>query len=243
MCSEKNQLILCSFLAQCGLGSRRSCEKLITTGQIKINDSVVKALNTSVNPECAKVTCKGVRLELQPKRYMLLHKPRGYVCSAKDKHASKLVFDLLEPSPKERLFTIGRLDKNSEGLLLLTNDGYFAQMLTHPRYMIKKTYVVKVTGRIRDKDLRLLEAGITEGGDKLKATSAEILKRTNTSGTLRLTITEGRKREVRRMCQFLNYDVSRLMRTAIGSLKLGSFKPGYYRDLSRKEIEMLKRPI
>ena len=179
---------------------------------------------------------------MQTKRYLVLHKPRDYTCSAKDKHANRLVLDLIKPPPKERLFTVGRLDKDSEGLLLLTNDGDFAQVLTHPRYMVEKTYVVEVTGRIKDNDMRLFESGITDAGDQLKAVRAEILTRHNASGTLRLTITEGRKREIRRMCRYLNYEVNRLIRTAIGPLKLGAFKPGYHRELSRREISMLKRP-
>ena len=238
--NEKNRLVLASFLAQCGLGSRRACKKIIAAGQIRINGSTVNVLNTFIQPGHDRITYKGSLLEIEKKRYMLVHKPLDYVCTSKDKHAHKLVFDLLQPRPEERLFTIGRLDKNSEGLLLLTNDGEFANNLTHPRYGVEKTYSVEVSGQIRKSDMRQLESGITDDGELLKAASAEITHRKPHGGTLKLIIKEGRKREIRRMCSTLNYSVKRLIRTAIGPLKLGTFRPGYYRDLSDKEISMLK---
>ena len=235
-----NGVILSSYLAQSGVGSRRACEQVIIAGHIKVNGCRIKALNTYVDPHQDRVTYNGKPLTIQKKRYLLLHKPKGYTCSSKDTHAEKLVFDILRPAPKERLFTVGRLDKDSEGLLLLTNDGQFAYLLTHPRFNIQKTYLVTVKGAIIPADVRQIENGIMDHGELLKAVSAKIIARRASGSTLRIVITDGRKREIRRMCQRLNYDVKRLIRTIIGPLKLGTFRPGYYRELSAKEVELLR---
>ena len=238
-----NRLLLSSFLAQSGLGSRRVCEKIIIAGHIKVNHSVVKVLSTRVNPQNDDVTYNGKKLKIQEKRYLLVHKPRGYTCSSKDKHAAKLVFDLIKPKPKERLFTVGRLDKESEGLLLLTNDGQLAQLLTHPRYNIQKVYLVEVKGKVTVNGLRRLISGIVDNGEFLKAINAEIIDLRDLGGILKISVGEGRKREIRRMCQHLNYKVNRLIRTQIGPIKLGTFKPGYYHELRSTEMDELRQRI
>ena len=236
-----NGLILSSYLAQSGVGSRRACEHVITAGHIEVNGGVVVALNTFVDPKTDRVSYNGQPLRIQKKRYLLLHKPKGYTCSSKDKHADKLVSDILRPPPKERLFTVGRLDKNSEGLLLLTNDGQFAQLISHPRFNVRKTYLVTVKGNITSSGMHQLENGFMDNGEFLKAINAKIIAPRPNGGTLQIIVAEGRKREIRRMCQRLNYKVQRLIRTTIGPIKLGTFRPGYYREPSPKEVGLLRK--
>ncbi len=228
------------FLAGAGVASRRASEKLIKAGEVEVNGRVIRELGTRVDPATDRVCYRGRELKLPELRYYLLHKPKGYTCSAADPHAEKLAIELLELSPAERVFSIGRLDRDSEGLLLFTNDGQLANRLTHPRYGVEKTYLVNFAGRIAAADLRRLEQGVEDDGELLQARSAEVLKRSAAGGILKIVVGEGRKREVRRMCRRLGCRVERLLRTGFGPLELGEFRPGFWRELTPDELLQLQ---
>ncbi len=237
---SNKKIVLASFMAQAGVASRRRCQTLIQNGEVRVNGTISRELTTFVSPKDDEVSYRNRRLEIAKPKYLLLHKPRGYTCSASDKHASKLALDLLPQNPGERLFSVGRLDKDSEGLLIFTNDGTLAQHLTHPSFEVTKTYHVDVFGQIKRTDLLALKSGISDAGDLLKAVSARVLKSNHVGATLEIIVKEGKKREIRRMCKHLKYRVSRLRRVAVGSLRLGAFKPGFSRELTAKEVRALK---
>ena len=224
------------FLASAGLGSRRGVEELITTGQVRVNGRVVTDLATQVGPEDAvKVGSRLLRTE--QKITVLLNKPRGYVCTARDELDRKTIFDLL-PANWPRLHHVGRLDKDSEGLLLVTNDGDLSLALTHPRYKIEKEYEVLLDKPFDPKDRAKLLRGFHIMGGRAKTEKVEILNPTH----LRLTLTQGIKRQIRLMLYELGYEVERLARVRLGSLEIGEMHPGEWRLLTSKEITTLKAP-
>ena len=222
------------FLASAGLGSRRSVEELITTGQVRINGRVVTNLATQVGPEDAiKVGSRLLRAE--QKITVLLNKPRGYICTASDERDRKTIFDLLPPN-WPRVYHVGRLDKESEGLLFVTNDGDLSLALTHPRYKIEKEYEVLIDKPFSPTDREKLLRGFHIMGGRAKAERVEILAPTH----LRLTLTQGIKRQIRLMLYELGYEVERLARIRLGALKIGEMRPGEWRLLTAKEIAALK---
>ena len=224
------------FLASAGLGSRRGVEELITSGQVRINGKVVTDLATQVGPDDAvKVGSRLLRTE--QKITVLLNKPPGYVCSASDERDRKTIFDLL-PANWPRVYHVGRLDKDSEGLLLVTNDGDLSLALTHPRYKIEKEYEVLLDKPFNPQDREKLLKGFHIIGGRAKAERVEILNPTH----LRLTLTQGIKRQIRLMLYELGYEVERLARIRLGPLKIGEMRPGEWRLLTGKEITALKAP-
>jgi 23S rRNA pseudouridine2605 synthase len=224
------------FLASAGLGSRRGVEELITTGQVRVNGRVVTDLATQVGPDDAvKVGSRLLRAE--QKITVLLNKPPGYVCTASDERDRKTIFQLLPPN-WPRLYHVGRLDKDSEGLLLVTNDGELSLALTHPRYKIEKEYEVLIDKPFNPKDREKLLRGFHIIGGRAKAERVEMLAPTH----LRLTLTQGIKRQIRLMLYELGYEVERLARIRLGSLRLGEMHPGEWRLLTSKEIASLKAP-
>lgn len=224
------------FLASAGLGSRRGVEELITSGQVRINGRVVTDLATVVGPDDAvKVGSRLLRVE--QKITVLLNKPTGYVCTASDERDRKTIFDLLPPN-WPRVYHVGRLDKDSEGLLLVTNDGDLSLALTHPRYKIEKEYEVLIDKPFNPKDREKLLKGFHIIGGRAKAEHVEILSPTH----LRLVLTQGIKRQIRLMLYELGYEVERLARIRMGPLKIGEMRPGEWRLLTSKEIGALKAP-
>jgi len=224
------------FLASAGLGSRRGVEELITSGQVRINGQVVTDLSTQVNPnDAVKVGSRLLRTE--QKITVLLNKPPGYVCTASDERDRKTIFDLL-PANWPRVYHVGRLDKDSEGLLLVTNDGDLSLALTHPRYKIEKEYEVLIDKPFNPQDREKLLKGFHIIGGRAKAERVEILNPTH----LRLTLTQGIKRQIRLMLYDLGYEVERLARIRLGPLKIGEMRPGEWRLLTGKEITALKGP-
>jgi 23S rRNA pseudouridine2605 synthase len=222
------------FLASAGLGSRRSVEELITTGQVRVNGHVVTNLATQVGPDDAvKVGSRLLRTE--QKTTVLLNKPRGYVCTASDELDRKTIFDLL-PANWPRLHHVGRLDKDSEGLLLVTNDGDLSLALTHPRYKIEKEYEVLLDKSFDLKDREKLLRGFHIMGGRAKAERVEVLAPQH----LRMTLTQGIKRQIRLMLYDLGYEVERLARVRLGPLKIGEMRPGEWRLLTAREVSMLK---
>lgn len=232
-------LRLQAFLARAGVASRRASEELIRTGRVSVNGKIVLEQGTKVDPQRDRVYADGQRVELSAPVWVMLNKPKGYVTTRDDPSGRRTVYDLL-PSELHRLFHVGRLDRNSEGLLLLTNEGQLANRLLHPRYGVTKEYVVLVEGLPERDTLRQLVEGVEVEGEKLYADSVQIIDRPSSDvSRLRLVLREGRNREVRRMLEALGHPVKRLVRKRFGPLRLGQMRRGEWRHLTPEEIEML----
>lgn len=229
------------WLAFCGYGSRRACEQLIQQGRVQVNGTTA-TLGTKVDPDRDVITVDGKRVQARQRLvYLMLNKPRGYVTTRKDPHAPRTVMQLLKDAPKG-VFPVGRLDADSEGLLLFTNDGDFANRLMHPRYKLPKTYRVWVRGKPSEKDLnRLREGVLLEEGVTAPAT-VRLIRAGNEQSLLEIVLREGRKRQIRRMCQAVGHPVQRLVRIAIGNLRLPQdLPPGKWRALTDEEYNALLR--
>jgi len=226
-------------IAQSGITSRRKAEKLITDGKVKVNNETVTTLGTKVSAN-DQIEVNGVPLEKEMPVYYLLYKPRGIISSVKDDKGRKVVTDLLE-NVEERIFPVGRLDYDTSGILLLTNDGEFANLLMHPKHGITKTYVAKIKGIPKKTELIKLKKGIKSDHDLLKAMDYRILStdRKKNSMILELTLREGKNRHIRRMMDGLGYPVSKLKRENYGVLTLEGLKPGEYRPLTPKEVKQM----
>jgi pseudouridine synthase len=235
------QIRLNKFLAQAGVASRREVDKMIAEGKIKVNGKVVKALGSKIDDEKDKVEVEGRRVEREEGLiYLMINKPPGYLVTLKDDFKRPTIQQLL-PSLKKRVFPVGRLDLDSSGLLLMTNDGELAYRLTHPRFKVPKAYLVKVKGKPDPSGLTRLEKGIYLDGKKTAPAKVARLKGDQEKSLFKIEIYEGRKREVKRMFQAIGYKVLQLQRTSFGSLGLGSLKTGKWRFLTRKEIDKLKK--
>lgn len=228
------------FLARCGVASRRQVEALIQKGLVAVNGEVVRELGVKVDPDRDRVTVAGraVRLERE-KIYLLVNKPRGYITGNRDPQGRKTVLALL-PEGFPRVFPVGRLDYNTTGLLLLTNDGELAYALTHPKFQIKKVYRALVRGVPDPAALSALRTGVVlEDGPTLPAEVA-IIKVEAGNAILSLGLREGRKRQVRRMCAAVGHPVLALERVAMGPLRLGDLAPGQYRRLTAAELKAVR---
>jgi len=234
------QVRLQKFLAEAGIASRRQCEILIQQGRVAVNGSIVTTLGTKVLPGSDKVTVNGKPVGLEQKVYIALNKPVGVICTSQDTHGRKLVLELL-PSTLPRLYTVGRLDQDSEGLLLLTNDGTFSLRLTHPRYKMPKTYRVEVEGELTSAQIARLIAGVMSEGERLRAEKVLDVQYQNATTECRVVLAEGKKRQIRRMMATVGCPVRRLVRLKIGSLDLGNLKTGQWRYLSHEEVDSLMR--
>jgi 23S rRNA pseudouridine2605 synthase len=228
------------FLAEAGVGSRRNCEQLIQQGRVAINGRPVTALGTKVHPNRDCVLVDGKPVAVERKIYIALNKPPGFVCTSRDTHGRPRVLDLLPPG-LPRLYTVGRLDQDSEGLLLLTNDGNFSLRLTHPRYTKRKIYRVEVEGRVTGEQIAQLLKGVRSEGERLQAQEVFDVRSRADRTELRLALTEGKKRQIRRMFAALGHRVMRLRRVAIDALELGNLKQGQWRYLSDEEVHKLLR--
>lgn len=227
------------FLAQANIASRRASEQLILEGKVFVNGIPITSLGSKIDPERDIVTINGEVLAHSSKRiYIMLNKPKGYVSTVKDDRGRKTVLDLL-PGIKERIYPVGRLDYDTRGLLILTNDGAFTYSMTHPKHAIKKTYLVKIAGIPDDKDLSSLRNGIELSDGLTAPAEVKIVKKANDTALLRLTIQEGRNRQVRRMMEAIDHRVLDLKRIQIGNLQLRELKAGAYRYLEQKEIKGL----
>ena len=224
------------FIAQAGITSRRKAEKLILQGKIKVNGKVVKELTAQVVQEKDKVEYNGKIIKIEEKLvYVMLYKPRGYLTASSDKYHRPLAKELVQVLGK-RLFPVGRLDLDSEGLLLMTNDGDLTYKLTHPKFECEKEYFVETYNPIKDNVNAILQ-GIPSDEGRLKAESFERVS----PKKIKIVLKEGRKREIRRMLGYLGYKVRRLKRIREGPVSLGDLKPGQYRFLTKKEIARLKK--
>ncbi len=226
------------YLAQAGVASRRASERLIVEGRVTVNGHAVTALGSQVDPEHDRVAVNGDPVRAKRRLYVALHKPRGYICTRRDPEGRRTVFKLL-PEEWSDLYPVGRLDRDTEGLLLLTNDGEFCLRLTHPRYGMHKTYVAVVAGRVEAAVLQPLTRGLRDQGDFLKAEQTRLLEANNTHSVVELMLREGKYREVRRMFTALGLTVEALRRIRIGPIKLGELPPGKWRVLTAAEIRSL----
>ena len=226
-------------LARAGFGSRRACEELIRAGRVSI-DGRVAALGDRVDPARQTVAVDGHRVSVDPElRYFLLHKPTGVTTTLADPHAER---DLTEFLPDGgRVFPVGRLDRDTEGLLILTNDGDLANRLLHPRHEVEREYLAEVEGVPGDRDLARLRAGVELEDGPARAISARVAGTSGERGAVRLVLTEGRKREVRRMLAAIGFPVRRLVRLRFGPLRLGDLAPGERRPLEAEEVSALYR--
>ena len=225
------------FLAAAGLGSRRSCEELILKGSVSINGSVCRDLSTRVLPE-DDVRLSGRVIHAFAPRTILLNKPAGYTCTRSDKHAERTIFDLL-PSDTGHLFHVGRLDKESEGLLLLTNDGVLAQDLMHPSKGVDKEYEVILDKTFTDRDAASLRRGTWIEGSVARIESVRNLA----PNKIQIILHQGIKRQIRVMLGQLGFKVKRLNRVRLGPLTLRGVKPGSYRDLRKEDLEILQKAL
>ncbi|MBR4124972.1 MAG: pseudouridine synthase [Victivallales bacterium] len=243
--AEEKGMRLARFLAKVGIGSRRSCEEYIREGRVTVNGEAVTAVGTCVTPGEDTVCFEGkpVSFEDGDKVYLMLNKPAGYTCSAKDSHAENLVYQLI-PDRFGRVFTVGRLDRESEGLLILTNDGDFAQRLTHPSHEIYKRYYVECTGRFTTAIRRQLLDGMYDNGEFLHALNVEQVSVRYGACSLIFTLGEGRKREVRRLCKDVGLAVTLLRRIAIGQLQLDEkLTVGSWKIMSPHDCELALMPV
>lgn len=229
------------FLADAGIASRRKSDELIKEGRVKINGKVVKELGTDVNVENDAVYLDGKRVKLvNTKVYYKLHKPKGYVTTASDERERKTVLDLMR-NVQYRVYPIGRLDYDTEGLLLLTNDGDMANILTHPKNNVNKTYVAHIEGVLEDKDVKKLSLGVDIGGYVTQPCSVIVKERTEKSTVIEITIAEGKNRQVKKMVEAVGKNVAFLKRVAIGDIKLGGLARGEYKALTPKELQYLNK--
>jgi len=228
------------FLAQCNLGSRRFVENIISAGYIKVNDKIVNDLSLKVDPERDVVKFKNNVIEIKNKKvYIMLNKPAKYLVTKKDDFKRKTVFELI-PDFGTNMHYIGRLDYMSTGLLLMTNDGDFAQQIIHPRNKLPKLYKVSVKGYLTKSQIEQLRKGVTIAGKKTSPAIVFIKKRSQTTTILKITIFEGRKRQIRHMIKSVGSEVLELKRLQIGNLKLGKLPLGSWRFLTRNEIDALE---
>ena len=234
----EGEMRLQKFLAACGLGSRRACEELIEAGRVSV-DGELAELGSRVSPATQKVTFDGEVLRLQSRRYFVLNKPTGVLCTNNDPAGRRRVIDLF-PSDSPRMFPVGRLDEDSEGLLVVTNDGDFAHLMAHPRHRIYRSYRVQVAGDPPRETLEQLKKGFYFADGKFKVHGVEALKRQGKSTFLELTLTEGQNREIRRLMARIGHKVLTLQRVQFGPIRLGKLKPGEYRELTRDEIDRLE---
>ena len=226
------------FLAEAGIASRRASEQIITAGRVTINGQAATQLGGKVDPACDRVAVDGRVVKPKRKIYLALNKPPGFVCTRSDQQTRDKIGDLL-PEHWKDLFSVGRLDCQSEGLLFLTNDGDFCLKLTHPRYRIARIYVAWVEGRVTPEMLRTFTAGVMSAGEKLQARRARLISANNSTSIVELELAEGRNREVRRLFESQRLTVRRLQRIQIGPIKLGQLPVGRWRALTESEIKSL----
>ncbi|MBQ8120215.1 MAG: rRNA pseudouridine synthase [Ruminococcus sp.] len=232
------------IIADSGLCSRRKAEELIEKGAVRVNGHPCK-LGDKALPGKDIISVNGENITVEKKKrlyYIMLNKPRGYVTTTSDELGRKCVTELLKDVP-ERVYPIGRLDKDSEGLLLFTNDGGFANDIMHPSRHISKTYRVTVRPDITEQQLVELSAGVEIDGRKTKECSVVVLNKEPGRVVLQMTIFEGRNRQIRKMCEAVGLEVARLKRTSIGPLKLGMLKPSTYRELKPDELRAIRNAI
>jgi 23S rRNA pseudouridine2605 synthase len=237
------------ILSQAGIASRRASEQLMLEGRVTVNGTAVRELGTKADPAHDDIRVDGRRVRLPERhRYLLLNKPRGYVTTRSDPQRRPIVIDLLT-GVRDYVFPVGRLDYDSEGLLILTNDGALAAQLTHPRYHVARVYEVRVLGVPDAHDLNRLAKGVIVDERKTGPSEVRLLndvrrgseRRDAADATLLITVREGRNRQIRKMCEAIGHPVTHLKRVAIGPIRDARLKPGHWRELRAHEIESLRK--
>lgn len=237
------------YMARCGVASRRKCEEIILEGKIKVNGIVIKEVGTKISPEKDVVEYNDTVIKVEEKKvYIMLNKPEGYITSVKDEKGRKTVLDIVNVD--ERIYPIGRLDYDSSGLLLLTNDGSIYNNIIHPRVSLKKKYIAVCRGKFTDNDIKRFKNGIDIGGYVTAEADIDIIseekqfnkrkKCDEILSTVEISIHEGKNRQIRRMCSSLNHEVISLKRVSIGDIKLGYLKKGQWRELTESELNYIR---
>lgn len=241
---KKNELVrLQKYMADCGIASRRKSEEMIANGMVKVNGKVAM-IGDKVNPSKDKVSVKGKKLTSATKTkryYIMLNKPRGYVTTMSDEMGRKCVAELVKDVPA-RIYPVGRLDRDSEGLLLMTNDGEFTNRVTHPSKHVYKVYRVTVRPAVTEEQLVTLSSGMVIDGRKTAPAEIHVVQREEGRCVLEIILREGRNRQIRKMCEQVGLEVPRLKRIAIGQVKLGGLKSGAWRELTKDEVHRLQAP-
>lgn len=235
---KDNRIRLQKYLSQCGVASRRGAEDMISAGRVKVNGHPAK-LGDKVDPKRDKVMVAGKRVINQTeKMYIMLHKPRGYVTTMRDEQDRKCVADLVADAG-QRLLPVGRLDKDSEGLLFMSNDGEFINLLTHPSRHVAKFYRVTVRGKVSDDQITKMMTGVELDGRKTGPCDMGVITADDSRTVLRVVLYEGRNRQIRRMCEAVGLTVIRLKRTEVAGVKLGMLPVGKWRELNERELKRL----
>lgn len=227
------------YLAHAGVGSRRHCDQLIASGRVRIDGQIIRELGIQIEPGAHEIAVDDSPIKSERFVYWVVNKPRGYLCTNHDPAGRPLMLDLV-PHIEQRVFTVGRLDEDSEGMLLLTNDGDLAHQLMHPRFGVEKTYEALVAGSPSPDDIQQLLTGVWLSDGRVKARAVKRLKRVGDAVWLRVVLCEGKNREIRRMLAKLGHKVMRLRRTAIGPIKLDKLPKGKSRKVSLKELQTLR---
>jgi len=236
---QEGMIRLQKLLAQSGVASRRKCEELMLEGHVEVDGEVVTRLGTKVDPRTAVIRVDGKRLPpMSPHVYLVLNKPRGVVSTMSDPEGRRTLSDFVADRP-ERLFHVGRLDTDTEGLILLTNDGDFAHRMAHPSYEMDKTYVAEVAGQVAKPTVRKILDGVTLEDGPVEVSSFKVVSSHGGKSIVELVIHEGRNRIVRRLLDAVGHPVKRLTRTAIGPVRLSGLRKGELRDLTRDELGTL----
>lgn len=243
--AEESAERLQKALARAGVASRRAAEQMIVEGRVRVNDVVVRELGTKVDPARDQVRVDGRPVQVMPaeaqeKVYFLLNKPTGFLTTTKDDRGRRTVMDLVRAASAARIYPVGRLDYDAEGALLLTNDGELANLLTHPRYHVPKTYNAKVKGLPKEADLDKLRRGIFLEDGPTKPAHVEIIQRVRVNTWVEITVTEGRNRLIKRMFWRIQHPVLKLVRTKFGALDTEGLRVGEYRELEPKELDQLR---
>lgn len=227
------------WLAECGIASRRSAEKMIASGSVRVNGTTAQ-IGDRVNPGKDRVTVNGRLVQKAARQvYLMVYKPRGYITTMRDENGRKCVAALVAEVP-ERVYPVGRLDRDSEGLLLMTNDGTFANRMTHPSRHMPKTYRVTVRPGVTEEQLAAMSTGMEIDGYRTAPVQIRVLSEQPGRAVLQMILHEGRNRQIRKMCEQMGLEVARLKRTAIGPLRLGMLRPGQWRELTRDELRLLQ---
>ncbi len=228
------------FIAECGIASRRNAEKIIESGRVRVNGEIVDYMGCIVDPECDVVEIDGRVIKAESKKYyIMLHKPKNYVTTVSDDLGRPTVMELVRDI-NARIYPVGRLDFDTTGLLIMTNDGDFANILTHPKHDVNKTYIARIDRPLSEDELEKLQKGIELDGIKTAPAKVENIKRPQKGYEVKITIHEGRNRQVRRMLDAVGVNVMSLKRISVGSLTLGNLPEGKWRRLSDAEINKLR---
>ncbi|SKA76681.1 23S rRNA pseudouridine2605 synthase [Clostridium sp. USBA 49] len=227
------------YMAECGIASRRKCEEIIISGRVKVNDKIITQLGYKIDRKKDIIAIDGKIIKPEQKKiYIALNKPTGYLSTVKDDRGRKTILDLVKT--KERIYPIGRLDYDTSGLILLTNDGEIYNKIIHPRQIIKKTYIAKLKGIPTNLEINKFKNGIDIGGYITATADFRLINILGENCEVEIKIHEGKNRQIRRMCEKINHQVISLKRISIGEIKLGNLELGKFRNLTQEEIQYLK---